>query len=257
MFFLVSKLLIWFEQPLFFISLLFIASLLWKKQARKLFFTGFAMLFFFSNGFICNALMRLWEIPATPVSNIKTQYDYCIIMGGFTDLAQRPADRVYLTQAVDRMMHPLMLYRMGKVRKLLATGGNTFRDEEVTGSEAESVAKVLGYCNVPDSVILIEPKALNTRENANFTKTIIDTDWKGKGKPRILLVTSGFHMRRALACFNKAGLEVTGFSTDLRSKRVKWSGIIHLEPNAEALYTWRFLLHELLGILIYRLLGYC
>ena len=201
--------------------------------------------------------MRAWEVRAVRIADLAGYYDYAIICGGFTDPTQKPSDRVYLTQPVDRLMHPLQLYRLGKIGKFVPSGGISIIDTAVKDTEAGLAAKVLGYCNVPADKILAEDKAVNTHQNALLTEKLINLDWKKPGKPKVLLVTSGFHMRRARACFRKTNLQVTVFPADPRTHPIKMLGIFRVFPSAEVLYNWQFLIHEIIGYLIYYVMGYC
>jgi uncharacterized SAM-binding protein YcdF (DUF218 family) len=60
---------------------------------------------------------------------------------------------------------------------------------------------------VPESAIVMEGKSLNTIENMQETRALVGTG-------RIALVTSGFHMPRALRLARQAGLEADAFPTD-------------------------------------------
>lgn len=68
------------------------------------------------------------------------------------------------------------------------------------------------YCGVPDSVIITEEKSRNTRESATYTKQLLhQLNMRSK---TILLVTSAFHIPRALGCFRKVGLKLDGYGVD-------------------------------------------
>src|SRR5258706_7873052 len=73
------------------------------------------------------------------------------------------------------------------------------------------VKKFLVEIGIPPEDIIIENKSNNTYENAIFTKEILQRDFPNG---RFLLFTAAFHMRRAVACFKKVGMEVTPYGTD-------------------------------------------
>ena len=60
---------------------------------------------------------------------------------------------------------------------------------------------------VPDVAIVMEGKSLNTIENMQETRALVGTG-------RVALVTSGYHMPRALRLARKAGLDAEAFPTD-------------------------------------------
>ena len=75
------------------------------------------------------------------------------------------------------------------------------------------------------------------------------------GHARILLVTSGFHMRRAQRLFERQGLQVLPFPVDFQA-RGRWAEPLWRDPtqylsSARALDDSSRVLRELLGQLVY------
>ncbi len=244
--------------PLFWVELSLVFSVCFRKRRKLWIGVSLGLLFIFSNPTFTNYVMYKWEVHAVPIKDLEGEYDVAVIMGGFTDLSMEPNDRIYLNRSVDRMMHPLQLYRIGKVKHLLATGGNTEADSGNGSTESQTVITLLKYCGVPDSALLQENKSLNSRQNAVNTKALLEKLYAGKPAPRILLVTSGFHMRRARACFKAAGLRVTAYPTDFRSRAT--NGGFRLKPliipSAGAIDNWQLLFHEWAGYVSYKIMGY-
>lgn len=58
--------------------------------------------------------------------------------------------------------------------------------------------------NVPAAAVRAELKSENTWQNARFSVAVL----RDLGAKRVILVTSWFHSRRALACFRKAAPEI-------------------------------------------------
>ena len=142
--------------------------------------------------------------------------------------------------------------QMGKLKKILITGGSG----RVTGegiSEATDMKKVFLLCGVPDSVLLLELNARNTHENALFTKKMIDS-LSIKGSK--LLITSAFHMPRSKACFDKVGLETTIFPTDFSGGATTLTPDVWVVPSEKAFLGWHVLVHEWMGYIVYKLVGY-
>ena len=108
--------------------------------------------------------------------------------------------------------------------------------------------------NIPDSAMIIENESKNTYENAVFTKKILDSL---KINGNFLLVTSGYHMRRSMAVFKKAGYKnLTPYVTNRVSGIRRFSFDHLLIPNQDALFTLQILIHEWLGYLVYKIRGY-
>jgi uncharacterized SAM-binding protein YcdF (DUF218 family) len=116
------------------------------------------------------------------------------------------------------------------------------------------VKKYLRSIHFPDSGLIVESKSKNTYENAVFTKKILDSlNMDGE----FLLVTSAYHMPRAVAIFKKAGYKhITPYITN-RSSGVRRFTLDHLLiPNPGALFAIEFLIHEWVGFVTYKIKGY-
>ena len=99
-------------------------------------------------------------------------------------------------------------------------------------------------------VILVMPPLL--RGVIIKTKALVDP----KPGQRWLLVTSAWHMPRAMAAFRKAGFQVEPWPVDYRT--AGWSDAFHLFPfesPAQGLRQLDLAVHEWLGLLAYRLSG--
>ncbi len=125
MFFTLSKTLGYLTQPivivcLFLVASVFIKSPIWKKWFFR---AGLGLLLFFSNDFIANETMALWEIKPTPFASITKQYEYGILLTGVTKSQMEPKDRVYFQRGADRVTHSMQLYKLGIIKKILVSGG--------------------------------------------------------------------------------------------------------------------------------------
>jgi len=254
MFFLLSKTLMHLLLPVVWVLGFLLLSFFTKSsRIRKISLASAIFLFlFFSNEWLATRAYSLWEEPVYPISRITEPYDVGVIMGGFTDAAKQPRDRVYHSSAVDRMMHAIQLYRMGKVRKLLPSGGSGIPDFS-EALEADMIKRSLLTCLVHPEDILLENKARNTRENAVFSAEIIRRHFRN---PRILVFTSAFHCRRSKASFEKAGLKVDVFPVDFKFNDPSFNWEKALIPSDDAWPLWSLLIHEIAGYAIYKLMGY-
>lgn len=254
MFFLLSKILDFLLQPILWI-LLFLGIGLWLKNSerRKPFLiSAFALLLFFTNPFLINEAWLAWEVPPTPLKNVNI-YDAGILLTEVTNSDKTPHDRVYFNKGADRVLHTLLLYRHGKIGKIIISGGSGAILKKKS-TEAAELRNVLLLSGVPDSVILLEDSSRNTRENALFTKKLLDLHPEIK---KTILITSAFHLRRAEGCFRKAGLQPAVFATDFYSSDRKFTPDNLIMPQENALANWSRLLHEMVGFLMYKILGYC
>ncbi len=129
---------------------------------------------------------------------------------------------------------------------------HTFPASEVASCETRSFA-LLERWGVPESDIILEPDSKNTWENAQFTHNIIQTRHPGAS---CLLITSAWHLPRAQACFQKAGLDTVPFGVDYISETNRRDFDLLLMPDKLGLYKWELLIKEWIGRLAYQMQGY-
>ncbi len=255
MFFLLSKLLSFLLKPLNWLVILAIFSLSTKnRQRRRISIKALIIiLLFFSSPLIINQLAWAWETGRCDPAAITNPYDAGILLGGYVNFnADTPPGVMNFHQAGNRLTTTLMLYRTGKIRRILLSGGAGRIIGDVP-PESGAVRGFLLQCGVPDSAILVENTSRNTRENALFSKRM--TDSLGIGN-RCLLITSAWHMRRAEACFRKAGFTCDTFGTDFYTENRHGNWFDWLEPDWKAFMKWDSLIKEWVGWLAYWLKGY-
>jgi uncharacterized SAM-binding protein YcdF (DUF218 family) len=254
MFFFLSKTVSYLFMPLTIVCLLLLGGVLIRniKWKKKLFWAGFILLFFFSNDFIANEIMRVWEIKARPFSTM-TKHKLGIVLTGSTIPFLKPDDRVYFQRGADRVTHTVQLYKLGLLEKIIISGGSGRLNGE-DEPEADKFKKAMLLMGVPDSVILIENETRNTAESAIEVKKMLAHE-KYKSS-ECLLVTSAFHMRRSLACYKKVGLEIEPFSTDFYAHSRGYAFDILFIPKVEAIVIWHKLVKEWIGFAAYKFAGY-
>lgn len=253
MFFSLSKILFYLIMPITWILVLLVYGLLtrYRNRSRLSLWLALATFLIFSNSFLVNEAWLLWEKKPVPVEELGS-YDAGIILAGFTSGDKSPRDRVYTNKGADRFLHTVLLYKTGHIKKVIVSGGLAQKKKK-RPSEAEQVKALLLLAGVPKADILLEDKSRNTFENAQLTRQVLRQHPELKS---FVLVTSGFHMRRASACFKRAGVKHISFPADFYS-RDRAFGLQQLFPSEEALALWGRLLHEVFGFLVYKALGYC
>ena len=252
MFFILSKLFVFVVTPLTWIIVLLLFALFSKVETRKKKCLRWSLYLtlFFSNSFIFNNCVRMWEIPATRFEDLKT-YDYGIVLGGMS-VNDEDMNRVQFYRGVDRLIQTIDLYKRGVIKKIIFTGGSgrVLHPEMKEGEELKPYILKMG---VKEEDLYVENESQNTRQNALFTKELID---KGKLTGSYLLITSAFHMRRSLGCFKKVGIAVTPYSTDRYGGKNKWEFDYIFIPNISSLNDWTGIIHEMIGFVVYKISGY-
>lgn len=254
MFFYLSKLVAFLFSPLVWVFILLLYSFKTKIEgrARKLRVAAVIILYVCSNSFIVDECFR-WYEPVTPDLDSSTvKYQGAIILGGIGDIDLRQK-KINFGISGDRLFQTLPLYYQKRIRYIIFSGGSG-SIEFPEKREGLFVKKYLNQIGIPDSALIIESRSKNTYENAIFTKKLMDSlGMKGN----YLLVTSAFHMPRAMAIFKKAGYpNITPFITN-RSSGIRRYTFDHLLiPDPGALISIELLIHEWLGFIIYKIKGY-
>lgn len=252
MFFLLSKLLTFLISPIIWIITLFFVSIFSKneKRRKKSFVWAFGLLLFFSNSFIFDEFTRAWELPATKYKDLQI-YDVGIVLGGMS-VYDEEFDRAQFYRGVDRLIQAIELYKLGRIKKIIFTGGSG-RVLHPEMKEGNYIKRYILFMGVPEKDFIIESESQNTRENALYTKKVID-EKKITGK--FLLITSAFHMRRSLNCYSKVGLEVTPYCTDRYAGPRKFEFDHLFIPNTSTINDWYAIIHEIVGYVTYKIIGY-
>ncbi len=87
--------------------------------------------------------------------------------------------------------------------------------------DAENNRRLLVAAGVPAKAVELENRSKTTRENAQFTNRLL----REEKVKRVILVTSWYHSRRALACFRHDAPEIKFFSRPsyFATARADWS----------------------------------
>jgi uncharacterized SAM-binding protein YcdF (DUF218 family) len=255
MFFYFSQFLSFLAMPLTLVLLLLVIAIIFtpKSRGRKILGIGVLILVFFSNPFLSNLALLAWEPPYKSFEEIPNR-EIGIVLTGVTNLNKTTTDRTFFGKGADRITQALQLYRMGKIKKILITGGQGLNPTNPY-SEAELLKRFLVMTGMPETDILIEEKSVNTRENAVFTKEFLEKNGIATDQ-EFVLITSAFHMPRSKKCFDKVGLKTIPFPVDYYSHDLKYDLPELLYPRPEALVNWQVLVKEWMGLVVYRLAGY-
>ena len=114
---------------------------------------------------------------------------------------------------------------------------------------APVIRRFLIDLGVPDNKIIIEMKSRDTIENAEFTAALC----KRFGYEKPILVTSAFHMRRAVMSFEKVKLKVLPFPSHFNTWKNREYGWDDYLPSADRLAKVSVSMKEYIGLVFYRL----
>jgi uncharacterized SAM-binding protein YcdF (DUF218 family) len=215
-----------------------------RKKLKKIFIVLAACLFIiFGNHWLLNVYIRAWQPKPVLISSLPV-YSCGIVPGGFASPDENSDG--YFNASADRFIQAVKLYRLGKIKHLLISGGNGKPDAK-NFQEAAWVRTQLVQFGVPDSVIFVEDHSDNTQDNAVNSKHLLDS--LHLPLP-YLLITSAFHLPRALLTFKKNGLAVDPFPCNYTEGMDSFS-LDDLLPRPSVLLGWDRYLKEAVGYLWY------
>ncbi len=214
-----------------------------RKLARPLLLTAFGLLWLASTPYFAEGALHLLEARSAELGSRHQPGDAIVILGGGTYFhAPEYAGQDTVGEAtLLRLRYGARLQReTGK--PILVTGGKPLGNRL---SEAQQMRAALEQdFRVP--VRWTEDASDNTFENAYHSFRLLQKE----NIRKIYLVTHAWHMSRAAEVFRSAGFEVveapTAFTTRYQTD------LLAFLPRAEALHDSKIFVHEVIGLLWYR-----
>lgn len=175
--------------------------------------------------------------------------DGVIVLGGAVDTNRSGAfETLVVSDAGERLLALVDLGRRYPQAKLVMTGGSSNIDGEGAVREADLVRdRFLPMVGFDPNRVTFERESRNTDENARYSAALV-TPQPGE---TWLLVTSAYHMPRAVGIFRKQGWPVVAYPVDYGSwptRRISFDLLAGLQDFYWASREW-------IGLAYYRLLG--
>jgi len=215
------------------------------QRSKKWLTVGIVWLFVFSYDPIANLILYPIENRYPTLHQIPKETDYIYLLGhGHTTDAKLPITSQLNKEAVVRLTEALRLYyQTDGDAKLILSGYSGLFDPTPHALMQKKLALSL---NIPPENIIVRTDPKDTEEEAIAAKKIT------QGRPMIL-VTSAYHLPRAVKWFEKNGLHPIPAPTYHQAslKNPDWLGIF----SASALRKSTIAFHEILGILWQALKG--
>jgi uncharacterized SAM-binding protein YcdF (DUF218 family) len=254
-FFFLSKILDLSFAPLSWVIVLLGAALVLRRRrpraAPLLVVAALALAVLFSLEPVANSLTRSLETPRATTMHDGVTYDAALLLGGLVDeRATESYGPPSYNDNAERMLTTFDLLRTGRVRYAVVSGGPV-EGAKTKVIEAQAIADQLVAWGIAPDRIVVDGRAVNTRENAvNCARIAHERGWE-----QLVVVTSAFHMPRALACFRAVDLPVDALAVDYRSFDPETAGASWL-PRAQYLAQSTAALRERAGLLVYKARGY-
>jgi uncharacterized SAM-binding protein YcdF (DUF218 family) len=173
-----------------------------------------------------------------------------VVLGGaISPNVSAARNDVALNEAAERLTVVAELARRYPKARIVFSGGSgsLIYDE---GTEAEFAARALQSLGVPYGRVQLEDRSRDTSENAVFSKAVAEP----KPGERWLLVTSAYHMPRAVGAFRKAGFPVEPYPVDWRTRG--WDDVFRpFATMGDGLRWGDTAVREWVGLLAYWLTG--
>ena len=250
MFFSLSKILWVILNPgnIILIALCLGAALAWTRWRRlgRWLITAAAI-----TGFILAVVpLGSWLIGALedrfpPLRELPARVDGIVVAGGIVDPA-RTADRgqISIGGAAERLFEMAALAKRFPEAKLVFSGGSGSLLEP-DKKEADAIVPLFRQLGIDPTRVIFENQSRNTAENAIFSYRAAAP----KAGETWILITSAFHMPRAVGSFRKAGWRVTPYPVDYSTRR---DAALPLQFNfAYGLGSLSGALHEFVGLYFY------
>ena len=220
-------------------------ALLWRGRRRRLggwlAAVSLAVLWFESTP-ACMFLLGLpLERPYLHLQDVSSlpAADAAVALGGGISKADGMV-HPDMNEAADRVWHAARIWKAGKAKVVVVSGTNDLK---------AAVPLLLDF-GVPREAIVVDDESRNTYENSRFTERLLKARAKPGETPTALVVTSAWHMPRALGNFSRTSLKALPAPCDFTVCSM-WEGPQRwwdlLLPNSDAVARTNYLAKEWLG----------
>ena len=254
--FVLSKLLWAFLSPGSLLAFLLAGGLLLSLSSRPVWAkTGRRLCVFVCLFFLAIAVLPVGEWALIPLENrfaadLPEQVDGIIVIGGDEQTAVTEARGV--PTALDSLRRYIVFGDMARRypdAKLVFSGGVGRLHPQAHVLDSAVARDIMTEIGVPTERLIVEKASRTTYENAVLSADIVRPDPSQKW----LLVTSAWHMPRAMGCFRKAGWHVSaapaGYFT---TGQYRFAAVFDFVDQMRDL---TLAVHEYIGLVAYRLMG--
>ena len=193
---------------------------------------------------VSDAIIRPLENEYRPFKIVADISGFPIVVLGGGFLRNGPGADGYGSlrpESLTRALYGAQLAAGGK--GVLCFTGGTLRSDRRGGTEADAASRLWQSLGIDPSRIRLERRSLDTKGNALFVKQLL-------GNGPVILVTSAWHMPRAMLAFRKAGIQAIAAPCSYRADSGGYDFTDWL-PNANALQTSAWAIHEYVGLAWY------
>ena len=223
--------------------------LAWQKRGYRLTVLAAGGLLFLGalpvGSYLTGVLENRFPIPR----DLPASVDGIIVLGGVVSAyGSEQRGQTQIGSSIERLTSMVELARRYPEAKIVFTGGSGSPTKQGY-KEADAVKELLPIFAIDPIRVLLERESRNTLENAQRSKKLVNP----QPEESWILVTSAFHMPRAVGVFRQQGWEILPYPVDYETL-----------PNSSFLPTLDLLAglsqmskasHEWLGLVSYRIMG--
>jgi uncharacterized SAM-binding protein YcdF (DUF218 family) len=207
--------------------------------------SGIALLVIFSIHPVANQLILSLESRYQPQQILPTNIKYIVVLGGGNGGNKRYPPNTQLSSAsLSRLVEGIRLYRQNPKTLLVLSGGRVFG----AISDANIMNNTAIALGMNKKHMIIEAGSRDTEEEAQHLKPRLK-------QQAFILVTSAYHMPRAMKTFKKYGMKPVAAPTQFLVSMNRTNPKFYL-PTVENLIHSDIAIHEYLGILWLKLNAY-
>ena len=231
--------------PLFFILSIIIFGII--IGSKKTSFAGVVILVICSMPIVSDKMIAYLESDygLNRPSEIDTANAIVVLSGMVKTVKTKNGLDYEWGEAVDRFFAGIDLFKLNKAPSLIFTRGKV--PWSIGVPEGEYLREVAIKFGVPEKNIILTKNVENTEQEAKAIKELLSID-----NPKIILVTSAFHMPRAKIIFEAVGINTIPFPVDFRKGTEKLNYMSFI-PSAASFAITSYFVREMIGRTYYNL----
>jgi uncharacterized SAM-binding protein YcdF (DUF218 family) len=249
----ISKLItVFILPPGCFIVLLLLLIIFAPKKFKYLLGSVTLLLYLMSIQPVSDLLLKPLEDAYPPLAEYSGAWPQAVVvLGGGTVQGSPEAGGKHDVLSNDAMKRAVYAFTLRDKYDVpfVFSGGKVFEyDQEPESAAAKRLFESLG---LPPGRFISEPNSRNTWENARETAKL---NVSGSEIKRAILVTSAYHIKRSVFCFENNGIKVIPAPTDYKISRGRGYDVFSFLPSMGSLRNTHLALHEYIGLLYYMII---
>jgi uncharacterized SAM-binding protein YcdF (DUF218 family) len=181
-----------------------------------------------------------------PSPDMKPPYGIVVLGGAIDDVTSAARGQTVFDEGGERITEAVILAKRFPQARIAYTSGT---NSVIGGSSSEALRArdLMAQMGVAPDRVTIEDKARNTDENAHFTAAIVHPEpWQ-----RWVVVTSAFHMPRAMGVFEKTGFHPIAYPVSFHTLGQGFGDFYPIFDPERNLRLFHLALHEWIGLAVY------